>query len=225
MKREQERLLWGLMVLSLVIAAVGMIRLPEEIPAHYGWDGTVDRMGSKYEMLLVPGVAWLMGGVMMLLARWVARRADEHAVRMVYVAGICGTAVFVVLEVVLLVMASRYGGEKPATDAARVMALLLGLMMMVLGNLMPKATKNPVFGLRTSWSMKNDRVWQKSQRFGGVCMMAAGLLSMVGCLFFREIACTMWMLGMLIGATVVACVGSWWIARRDEEEEQEEERS
>ncbi len=225
MKREQEKLLWGLMVLSLVIAAVGMIKLPEEIPAHYGWDGTVDRMGSKYEMLLVPGVAWLMGGVMMLLARWVARRADENAVRMVYVAGICGTAVFVVLEVVLLVMASRYGGEKPATDATRVMALLLGLMMMVLGNLMPKATKNPVFGLRTSWSMKNDRVWQKSQRFGGVCMMAAGLLSMVGCLFFKEIACTMWMLGMLIGATVVACVGSWWIAKRDEEEEQEEERS
>lgn len=224
MKREQKKVLWGLMVLSLVIAAVGMMKLPEEIPAHYGWDGTVDRMGSKYEMLLLPGIAWLMGGAVMLLARWAARRSDENAVRMVYVAGICGTALFVALEVVLLVMASRSGGEKPATDAARVMALLLGLMMMVLGNLMPKATKNPVFGLRTSWSMKNDRVWQKSQRFGGVCMMAAGLLSMVGCLFFKEMACVMWMLGMLMGATVVASVGSWWIAKRDEEEEQGEDR-
>jgi len=221
MKREQEKVLWGLMVLSLVIAAVGMMKLPEEIPAHYGWDGTVDRMGSKYETLIVPGVAWLMGGAMMVLARWVARRSDANAVRMVYVAGICGTALFVALQVVLLVMAARAGGEKPATDGAKVMALLLGLMMMVLGNLMPKATRNPVFGLRTSWSMKNDRVWQKSQRFGGVCMMAAGLLSMGGCLFFTGVACAMWMLGMLIGATVAACVGSWWIAKQDEEEERE----
>lgn len=32
--------------------------LPEQIPAHYGFDGQVDRWGSKYEALIFPVLAY-----------------------------------------------------------------------------------------------------------------------------------------------------------------------
>ena len=51
-----------------------------------------------------------------------------------------------------------------------------GILLVVLGNIMPKVRRNSVFGLRTKWSLANDRVWQKSQRFGGFASVAAGFL-------------------------------------------------
>ena len=55
----------------------------------------------------------------------------------------------------------------------------VGLLLVVLGNFMPKARRNAWFGLRTSWSMANDRVWQKSQRFGGMATVACGFAMML----------------------------------------------
>ena len=55
----------------------------------------------------------------------------------------------------------------------------VGLLLVVLGNFMPKARRNAWFGLRTSWSMANDRVWQKSQRFGGMAAVACGFAMML----------------------------------------------
>ncbi len=43
--------IWNLvlMFLPLVITLMILPHLPNQIPAHYGFDGQVDRWGSKYE--------------------------------------------------------------------------------------------------------------------------------------------------------------------------------
>ena len=72
------------------------------------------------------------------------------------------------------------GGTYPAggvqtngPDAMKFVSMILGALLIFCGNIMPKAGRNAVFGLRTRWSMKNDRVWQQqSQRFcGGLCRL------------------------------------------------------
>ena len=45
---------------------------------------------------------------------------------------------------------------------------------------MPKSDRNGSFGVRTPWSLSNDEVWRKSQRFGGYAMIAAGALTIAG---------------------------------------------
>ena len=44
---------------------------------------------------------------------------------------------------------------------------------------MPKLKRNSLIGLRTSWSMKNDVTWQKSQRFGGISFIVTGIIIIV----------------------------------------------
>ena len=50
----------GLLGLSAVMAAVFLAFLPDTIPMHYNASWEVDRYGSKYEMLLFPGVALVL---------------------------------------------------------------------------------------------------------------------------------------------------------------------
>ena len=55
-------LLLALSLLPLLAAgALVLWCLPETIPAHYGPSGAVDRWGSKYEALLLPGLTLLLG--------------------------------------------------------------------------------------------------------------------------------------------------------------------
>ena len=68
MKRVRV-LLWILMLLPLVATVVALFFLPDRIPAHYGFDGTVDRWGSKYETLVFPVLSIVTGALLLAMSR------------------------------------------------------------------------------------------------------------------------------------------------------------
>lgn len=39
---------------------IGWDSLPDRIPAHYDWEGNIDRWGSKGELLITPIMSWLL---------------------------------------------------------------------------------------------------------------------------------------------------------------------
>ena len=55
---------------------------------------------------------------------------------------------------------------------------------------------NSVMGLRTSWSMKNETTWKKSQHFGGISFIIGGIAIVVICIFTKGIACLLWVMGI-----------------------------
>ena len=63
---------------------------------------------------------------------------------------------------------------------------LLGLSLLPLGAAMPKVKRNGVLGLRTKWSMANDRCWELCQRAGGKSLLLTGVLLIAGSLLIRS---------------------------------------
>ena len=60
------------------------------------------------------------------------------------------------------------------------------MVFIVLGNFMPKTRSNSTIGVRTKWSMYNDNTWRKSNRFGAVALMVAGVLTIVTAVFVKS---------------------------------------
>lgn len=52
----------------MMIAAAGLIRLPEAVPVHFDIAGNPDRWGRPLELLLVPGVGLLLFAFLSVLA-------------------------------------------------------------------------------------------------------------------------------------------------------------
>lgn len=73
---------------------------------------------------------------------------------------------------------------------------------------MTKAKRNAAVGLRTVWSMYNDNTWQKSNRFAAICIIVAGLLTIITTVYTSGMTGTIFMLIYLILATVVAVIYS-----------------
>ena len=53
----------------VVLLLMNWSNLPDEVPAHFGATGEVDRWGSKMELLIIPGIAIVLHVFMMIIER------------------------------------------------------------------------------------------------------------------------------------------------------------
>jgi len=217
-----------ILLIALFAAANGVSfqLLPEEVPVHWSFTGEADRFGSGLELLLVPAIGGIVGGIFALAARQCGKKGTkegELTEKILLWSGVFEVVLFGGMGLYFMWKAGTYAPGDTLTIPKVLLGIVdapgiwVGVLFVVLGNAMPKARRNDIFGVRTSWSMSSDEVWRKSQRFGGaatVCLGFALLLS--GCLLewpgqiaFSLIAVLVW--------TVVCVAMSYHYAQEQED--------
>jgi uncharacterized membrane protein len=64
----------------------------------------------------------------------------------------------------------------------RVLPIGIGILLVLIGNLLPRARPNWFVGIRTPWTLSSDRVWEKTHRIGGRVFVAGGILILLSAL-------------------------------------------
>ncbi|MEA4814103.1 MAG: SdpI family protein [Oscillospiraceae bacterium] len=185
-RRAATIILLVLCVLPFVITAIGMQFLPDSVPMHYDFAGNVDRWGSKYENFILAAVFSGSGLLMLLIAKLAVKLTDTDEERekaksnekIVLYSGIGMMVLFCVLQASFL--AENYKETVLGLPASMEMGwnitgVGMGILMIIMGNYMPKAKRNSAVGVRTTWSMSSDEAWAKSQRFGGKVFVIGGI--------------------------------------------------
>lgn len=212
-----KKLYWIILALMLLLIAGTVAFLivgPDKVPMHFNAAGEVDRIGSKYEMLIFPGVALLIGAPMVFAARASAKNPEKNNEKVMLISAIALVAMMTVICFYMIVKSLTLdpgAAEKgTAQGITRIVCLCMGVMMIVLGNIMPKAKMNSSFGLRTSWSMKNEEVWRKSQRAGAIITVFTGaVIILLGLVLSGN-----WCIYAMLAAVVLMAVISTLATRR-----------
>ena len=213
------RLTFALILLGFVITAILLAFTPARVPMHYNAAGVADRIGSKYENLFLPCSMALFGALFLVLARYMGKKSAGSE-RPLLICTIVMCSWFDVLFTALMLKSMRLSaGQAAEVDITKFTAIALGLILVVTGNIMPKATRNAVFGLRTTWSSKNDVVWQRCQRFGGYTGVAAGIFLIVLSCFLTGAAISAAMLAVILLWTFVCICASKKIYQKWEQEQ------
>ena len=128
--------------------------------------------------------------------------------------------------VYILYQALTYSENAPVKFSSenfiQVVCIVVGILLCVLGNILPKIRRNAVFGLRTTWSMKNERVWQKSQRLGGITMVLSGFAVIVCSIFLKGFLCMAAFLIVTFADLAISLILSYRIYQKDKAEHPEE---
>lgn len=224
-----KKAMWIISMLSLIMTAVVLQIMPNSVPMHYNMAGEIDRWGSKYENLIFPGLILALSLFWHLFISYYERKANKSTdekesaearsnAKMMKIVGVATAAMHTVMHGFLL-----YGSyteaitdaTHSAIDIGKVSCILGGILFVVLGNFMPKSKKNHVAGVRISWSMYNDTTWRKSNRFGAVAMMIAGLFTIVTTVFVKAIMALIMMIVYLLAATTIVLLYAHMVYKQE----------
>lgn len=211
---------YALMLLPLIVTLIALRFLPDQIPAHYGASGQADRWGSKYESLIIPALNILFGLILLAVAKW-SRRQEQSGTnneRVCLVVGGVSLLVFNAMTYYFLYTSFRQVENLSAipVDLNQLLFGILGVGMILIGNVMPKVRMNSMLGLRTPWSMKDEAAWKKSQRLGGIVFIVGGAAMVAVCFLTAGAACFLWSMGVLLCTAIIGVVCSCWAAAQNE---------
>jgi hypothetical protein len=95
--------------------------------------------------------------------------------------------VFVLHTLVMIVLAGAIDADGLRSAASRAVVVLLGVVLMMIGNLLPRTRPNIAVGVRTTRTLTNVQAWQHVHRAGGYATVGLGLvIALTGLLLARE---------------------------------------
>jgi uncharacterized membrane protein len=164
---------WLLVGLAFGASAAMYSRLPAEMPTHWDAQGGVNgSMSRAWGAWMMPLVLTAMAIILPWLPNIDPRRANYEKFRSSYDLVINAIVTLIaVLHVAML--GAAIGWQVPME---RITPLMVGVLFVILGNVLPRARPNWMFGIRTPWTLTNDRVWERTHRLSGIVMVIAGLL-------------------------------------------------
>ena len=230
-----KKLTWIFATLTLFVTLAVLWELPAVIPAHYDFAGNVTRYGSKYELLILPVVLLLLSfGSRFLLLHFhrkaeqaesdKERQAAEANAKVLGIVIFPQTLILSCIQGVFLyntVLALRGESFLSTLAGEKLLTILCGALLLILGDILPKCRRNGMVGFRLSWTRYNDLTWQKSNRFAGMMLVAAGALGIIST-FFAPKGYGMFLLSIYImAAIVISTVRAWQVYREEKAKERD----
>ena len=168
----------GILLTAITLLVTGLLypRLPSNIPNHWNIHGYVDHYGPKWSLLVLnPGV---MAGILALFALlpWLSpNRFEVDTFRSTYLyLMLVLIGVFAYIQAVLL-----WGALSGRVDTGWAVAGGMYLVLVLLGNVLGKVRRNFYLGIRTPWTIANERVWNATHRLAAKLFVFAGLAGLV----------------------------------------------
>lgn len=170
---------WPVLVLIPVSLLAGLLvypHLPARIPVHWNVVGQPDRLASPLEAVLgLPLLTLVIYGLLVWAPLIDPRRANYERFG--------GTMRLLRRALVVMMVATQWMALGPALGlpiapggAAR---LMVGVVFVVIGNVLGQVKPTFFVGIRTPWTLSDDRVWQHTHRLAGRLWVAAGLVAIL----------------------------------------------
>jgi uncharacterized membrane protein len=200
-----------LVAIATIASTVVYPRLPDRVPTHFDIRGNPNAYGPRWvPTVIFPVLILLLWGLMRGLPKIDPRRANYARMQDTY-----DLVVNVILTMVtalhLLILAGTAGSRVPFV---RVIPAVIGIAFIAIGNLLPRAKPNWWFGIRTPWTLSNDRVWERTHRVGGYVMTATGALAVASSFFASDIALAAFA-SLAIGMALVLVVYSYFVWKQE----------
>jgi len=152
-------------------------RLPETMATHWNAAGVADGTMPKFwGQVTVPAITAGVIALTFLSPKIDPKRRNIEAFRGVYNDFVVVLTAFLALAHGVA-LAINLGYDVPINA---VIYSGVGLLFVYLGTLLGKAKQNWVVGIRTPWTLSDERVWERTHAVGARLFVASGLLALVG---------------------------------------------
>ncbi len=194
-----------LIALSVLIGVFAYPYLPDQMPMHWNIHGKVDRYWDKqYAAFFPPMLMIVLMVLFIFMPRIDPKKENYKKFSGSYTIFITIMNVFFLL---LQSMTISYGlGVN--INISLIVNLGIGLLFIVLGNYLPRIKHNYFIGVRTPWTLANEKTWRKTHQLSGKLFVMAGIL-LVAISFLPGIYKFTGMLVVVLSTVLIATIASY----------------
>ncbi len=208
-------LVFASFVVALAMAGFAFVtadRLPAGavLPTHWNAAGEADDFSPALEALLLPaGMVLLIAALFAFIPRLEPLQDKLAGSAPVLRASWIGI-LFLFTLIELTIGLPAYGIDLPVN----IIMLGVGVLMVVLGNALPKSRPGFFVGIRTPWAILDTDNWVATHRLGGKLMLLAGIAIIIGALLLPP----QWQIAVTLASVLIAAfvpfLYSWWLWER-----------
>ena len=172
---------WKMVIIGSVICLLPCILgivmwndLPERMPIHWNLGGEVDNYTSKgIAVFAFPALMAAFNLLLHFLSSFEKKRENysKALTTMTY-------WLIPVISIIAVPM-SILGGMGIDTKIQIIIPALAGLMLVFVGNYLPKCKQNSTMGIKIPWTLKSEENWNKTHHMAGFLWIVCGVLVII----------------------------------------------
>ena len=180
-KKNLGKIIISSIIILLPILAGVLLwdRLPEQIPTHFGPNGTADGWSSKtFAVYFMPFIILAMHFACVFATMLDPKHKNITGKSFGIVLWVC-PALSTLMSVIMYLTALEY-----MVNVTTVMMLFIGALYFIIGNYLPKCRQNYTIGIKVPWTLNDEGNWNATHRFAGGLWVVCGLV-LIACAFFK----------------------------------------
>ncbi|KKI93148.1 membrane protein [Bacillus sp. SA1-12] len=161
-----------LIAVSFVIGVIALPYLPDQVAMHWNINGEADQFWNKsYAVFFGPLLMIVLFALLTLMPKIDPKKENYKKFSGTYNIFV---NLFIVFFFVIHLVTIGYNLGL-AIDISFAILIAIGFLYIILGNYMPRIKHNYFAGIRTPWTLANEKTWTKTHQLGGKVFVLGGI--------------------------------------------------
>ena len=172
----------AVLIAALIQLVVIYPSLPQQVVTNWGFDGQVE-YGHKSTLWILYGMSVFMFPLFFIIPKIDPRGKNYQRFEGFYITFRLVIILFMIGMMELVILSAE---DPHRFNVPKIAMIAVSLLLVFVGNYLPKCKHNYTMGIKTMWTYADERVWNDTHRFGGVLFVIAGVVMLVSALLFSE---------------------------------------
>ena len=176
MKRSKIIIL-GIIILSFAVGIYFYPQMPEKVASHWNAQGEVDGYMSKFwGLFLMPIISIGLLFLFILILEIDPLKENIKKFRKYF----DGFVLLIIVFLFYIYLLTVFWNIGMRFDMGQLIIPALGVLLYCAGLLIENSKRNWFIGIRTPWTLSNEKVWDKTHRIGGKLFKVTGIIAFFG---------------------------------------------
>jgi len=189
----------GIILLSFFIGIVSYSYMPDMMPMHWNAQGEIDGyMGKLWGLFMSPMISLGLFALFLVIPKLDPRRSNLESFKEYY-QGIILVIVGFLFYVYILTILSAIGYK---FNMVQAMSISFAVLFYYMGIVLKKTKSNFFVGIKTPWTLSDEKVWEKTHDLGGKLFKISGIIAFFGALF-KEVAIFLMIIPIIVASIFI----------------------
>ncbi|MEN2413800.1 SdpI family protein [Flavobacterium mesophilum] len=203
---KKELPIIGIILTPFVYLALIWDSLPEKVPVHWNFKGEIDNWGSKSILvILIFMLPVLMYFILLAASKIDPKKRISMMGRKFY-----QLRFFLILFMSVTASFFIYLAKNQSYSNPNLIYAAVGVLLMIFGNYLKVIQPNYFIGIRTPWTLENQKVWKATHAFAGKLWLVAGFVVVFGALIFPGFTFSKIFVGIGLTIAIIPMVYSYF---------------